>query len=195
MSLSMPARLWLAWLAGLVTAGALGVVGALVLIYSGLYDTTASTPHVPPVAWAAHTTMRYSTRRRAAAVNAPDHFTAAQVQTGLQEYDEHCVACHGGPATSRAPFAAAMTPTPPYLLDAARKWSPAELYWIVDHGVKMTAMPAWGETEPQDHIWDIVAFLEAMPKMAPADYLRLKAAEHAEPSGNGAPGADEAAGR
>jgi hypothetical protein len=67
-----------------------------------------------------------------------------------------------------------MVPTPPYLLEVSRQWTPAQLYWIVHEGVKMTGMPAWGETQSVARVWNIVAFLEASPAISPADYARLR---------------------
>jgi mono/diheme cytochrome c family protein len=167
-------RWWAPWLIGLASAGAFAAIAALVVIYSGLFNTTASAPHIRFIGWLTHTTMIHSVRARAQSIQAPDHFTPQQVQEGFVAYEQRCVVCHGGPATSRADWASALTPTPPYLLDAARRWSPSELYWIVNDGVKMTAMPAWGEVEPESRVWSMVAFLEALPNIAPADYLRMR---------------------
>lgn len=47
---------------------------------------------------------------------------------------------------------------------------PAEQFWVIKHGVKMTAMPAWGRTHGDDLIWDIVAFARRLPSMSAADY-------------------------
>jgi mono/diheme cytochrome c family protein len=169
-------RWWLPWLIGLASAGVFAAIAAVAVIYSGLFNTTASAPHIRFIGWLTHTTMIHSVRARAGSIDAPDHFTPQQVREGFVAYQQRCVACHGGPATARADWAGALTPTPPYLLDAARRWSPAELYWIVRDGVKMTAMPAWGEVEPDSRVWSMVAFLEALPDMAPADYLRMQEA-------------------
>jgi hypothetical protein len=35
-----------------------------------------------------------------------------------------------------------MNPTPPYIVDAGRKFSPAQLQFVITLGVKMTGMPA-----------------------------------------------------
>jgi mono/diheme cytochrome c family protein len=166
---------WLiGWAVGGLSAVAAAIALALAVIFSGAFDVTASTPHHPLVAWATHTTMIHSIRARAAGSHPPEPFTAAQVAAGFREYDLRCVACHGGPGVGRAAWASAMTPTPPYLLDAARHWSPAELELIIHHGVKMTAMPAWGEVERQDQVWALVAFLEALPRLSAADYANLR---------------------
>jgi len=173
----MPGPLkWLGgWVLGGLTALVVGTAVALWVIFSGAFDATASTPHLAPVAWATHTAMIHSIRARAAGVKAPSRFTEAQVVAGFAEYDLRCAACHGGPGVPRATWAAAITPTPPYLLDAARRWSPGELYFIVNNGVKMTAMPAWGEVERPDQVWDLVAFLEALPGLSAGNYARLRA--------------------
>jgi mono/diheme cytochrome c family protein len=67
-----------------------------------------------------------------------------------------------------------MTPSPPFLLGAARQWTPNQLYWIVRHGVRMTGMPAWDQTLSQADVWHVVAFLEALPGYSAADYARLR---------------------
>jgi mono/diheme cytochrome c family protein len=43
-------------------------------------------------------------------------------------------------------------------------------FWIVKHGIKMSAMPAWGKSLDDAAIWDIVAFLRQMPNMSPETY-------------------------
>jgi len=67
-----------------------------------------------------------------------------------------------------------MNPSPPYLLDQSRRWTPNQLFWIVRNGVKMTGMPAWGLTQSDAEVWNLVAFLEAMPDLAPADYQKMR---------------------
>lgn len=150
-----------------------GAVGAAV-VWGGLFDVRASTPHPPGFAWATHRAMISSMTGDAAGVAAPARFSPAQVLAGLRDYDANCAACHGGPGVARAAWVEGMNPPPPYLLDAAREWSPSELYVIVGQGVKMTGMPAWTFRRTDAQLWDIVAFLEALPKMSPADYQRLR---------------------
>lgn len=178
LSLPTPARRSLMiWLAG-VAAGFMAVgLGALVVIEGGLFDATASTPHNPIVALATHTAFIRSVQVRAARVRAPAQFSSAQVQAGLADYDASCAACHGAPGVSRATWANAMTPSPPYLSDAARRWRPSELFWIVGQGAKMTAMPAWAESRSDAQTWSLVAFLEAMPYLTPQQYGLMRPAK------------------
>jgi mono/diheme cytochrome c family protein len=159
------------------TAAAFVLIGAatLALVMGGGFDATASNGYPQAVSWAIHQTMVDSVRVRASAIAPPARFSQAQVLAGFRTYDAHCVMCHGGPGIARQDWTAGMHPAPPYLLDASQHWRPAELYFVVDNGVKMTGMPAWGETLSKDDIWNLVAFLEFLPNMTPADYARLRA--------------------
>jgi mono/diheme cytochrome c family protein len=166
-----------AFVLGGFAAMACAGIGALVVIESGLFNATATTPHLRIVGWAAHSAFIHSVRVRSGDVQAPARFSEAEVTAGFHRYDADCAMCHGAPGVPRAPWVRGMTPTPPFLLDAARRWTPAQLYWIVGRGIKMTAMPAWSETRSDGQIWDTVAFLEALPRLSPADYARMKAAD------------------
>ncbi len=55
-------------------------------------------------------------------------------------------------------------------LATAQDLSAAQQFWIIKHGVKLSAMPAWGRTHPDPLIWDMVAFVRKLPAMTPAQY-------------------------
>jgi mono/diheme cytochrome c family protein len=82
--------------------------------------------------------------------------------------------CHGGPGLARAPWVRQLEPTPPYVIDASRRFTAPQLYFILLKGVKMSAMPAWGETRSPAELWNYVAFLEALPSLSPTDYARRR---------------------
>ncbi len=176
-------RRW-AWLMGgvILTLAALGGAG-LMVIETGAFDARASTPHDIFTAWSTHTTMIHSMRRGARDVHPPAAFTPAETIAGMRLYEQRCMACHGGPGVARAAWVQGMNPSPPFLLDASRRWTRGQLFWVVKNGVKMTGMPAWGLTESDGDIWNLVAFLEAMPQMKPADFQRVVAVR--SPSGPG----------
>jgi len=51
--------------------------------------------------------------------------------------------------------------------------TPAEEFWVVKHGVKMTGMPAWGVTHNDELLWDVVAFLRKLPELTADQYQTL----------------------
>nr|NUR38128.1 cytochrome c [Sphingomonas sp.] len=163
-----------------IAAAILVAVGAPVVLFlyvkSGLFDVAAARPHSRLVEWVTHETMINSIKRRAPDVALPAEVSVSEATRGFCAYEAHCVACHGAPAVAREQWVNGLNPAPPYLLDAAQKWKPREIEWIVRNGIKMTGMPAWRESMSDDEIRDVVAFVEAMPKMPPQAYLRWRAA-------------------
>jgi mono/diheme cytochrome c family protein len=160
----------------ILIAGLIGSVGAALLaagyVKSGVYDVGAAHPHTKFTQWLTHDTMVHSVRRRARSIDAPAAFTPRQVADGLCDYEAHCVACHGAAGVARQQWAAGMEPAPPYLLDVRRRFSRAELFWIVRNGIKMTGMPAWNNEMSVAEAWSVVAWLEASTKLPPQTYAR-----------------------
>ena len=72
-----------------------------------------------------------------------------------------------------------LNPKPPDLTREAGKREPAQRFWIVKHGLKMTGMPAWGRTHDDANLWSIVAFLERLPLLDTAGYRALLASSKA----------------
>ena len=164
------------WIGCLSTAAAFAVGGAavaLLIVETGAYNPAATSPHLPITVWGLHTTFMHAAKRMSAGIKPPP-VTGEAVLAGMRQYEQDCVACHGAPAVDRAEWTRGMTPTPPYLIDVSRQMTPAELYWVLQNGVKMTGMPAWGPTRSPQQLWSLVAFLRAMPYLPPRTYLKLR---------------------
>jgi mono/diheme cytochrome c family protein len=167
-----------ALLAIAAAAVALGVTGAA-LLYWGLYDISATNQHLAPSYRVLDTGMRQSVRLRAAKIDVPPLGDAAQLARGQAGFDAHCAPCHGAPGVAPEAFALGMTPVPANLVHTAREWPPAELFWVIKFGIKMSGMPAWKFRLHDEQIWDIVAFVLRLPLLSPRDYRELPAPEHA----------------
>lgn len=146
------------------------VAGAAAFIYSGIYDIGASSPHGPVSSWILETTMHASVERRADQVEVPDLGDRSLVLAGVNDFEQMCVQCHGAPGREAAALGKGLTPPPPDLSESAREMSAAELFWITKHGVRMTGMPAWGETHGDEALWPVVAFMTKLPELDAAAY-------------------------
>ena len=168
------------------------LAGAAGIFYAGLYDISASDQHLAPTYWLLDTGMRRSVKQRAARITVPELDRPERKQRGLALFREHCVQCHGAPGVAPEPFALGMTPTPANLVYTAREWSPAELFWVVKEGIKMTGMPAWKYRLAEDDIWALVGFMRELPRLSPEEY-RARKAEPATASAPGLAGAPDPA--
>jgi mono/diheme cytochrome c family protein len=158
-----------------VAVVALLVAGALVAAWTGLVAVAATGPQSGVVEWYLHTARERSVARRAGAIEVPPLDDPRLLRTGLVEYQEMCVACHGAPGVRQSSLARGLNPMPP---DLARpgdlhEGSTARTFWIVKNGLRMTGMPAFGPTHDDEELWAVTAFVERLPELSPEDYAAM----------------------
>lgn len=163
----------------------LAVAAWLTFVYTGIYDVGASDTHADVVRWTLDKTMRRSVATRAAELDLPDSFSAAQVAEGARHYSDSCVHCHGAPGREPAEWSRGMRPEPPHLTEAASEWTPEQIYWLADNGVKMTGMPAFGGHHGHEELVAITAFVAQMPGLSPEDYAAMTRVTEGHGHGNG----------
>jgi mono/diheme cytochrome c family protein len=150
-----------------------GAIAAMVVI--GVYNIAATDQHLAPTYRLLDYAMRRSVALRARGIDVPPLDDVARIRIGATRYRTHCVQCHGAPGVAPDRFALGLTPAPSNLAAAARDLHPADVFWTIRHGIKMTAMPAWLFRFSDDEIWDIVAFLHRLPSLSPVEYETLLA--------------------
>jgi mono/diheme cytochrome c family protein len=157
----------------LVALGVIGAAGGALFVYSGVYNIAATAQHTLPVYHLLNVAMRRSVKSRSKDIVIPPLVDPALVDRGLVLYRSHCVQCHGAPGVAPEAFALGLTPAPANLVLTAREWPPAELFWTVKYGIKMSGMPAWKFRLGDDELWAVVAFLRIMPVLSPAQYAEM----------------------
>jgi len=158
----------------LVAVALLVLIGAAAVgIYAGLYNIAADVPHTQPVYWLLETMRDRSIAARAREVVVPaDLNDPTRISKGAGQYADMCSGCHLAPGMKRTEISQGLYPRAPEL---RRKTTltPAEQFWVVKHGIKMTGMPAWGVTHDDDLLWDVVAFVRKLPELTPEQYEAL----------------------
>jgi cytochrome c553 len=155
---------------------AVGVLGALLVGWSGFVSISASSGHYSPVSWFLHWTMRNAVSTQAASVSVPEDVDLADpalVQRAAGHFATDCAFCHGAPGVEQSPVTQAMMPPPPRLEGQVGRWKDRELFWIGQHGIKYSGMPAWVSQERPDEVWAMVAFLRALPAITPVQYAQM----------------------
>jgi cbb3-type cytochrome c oxidase subunit III len=134
------------WLIAALVGGALAIFAASLAIYAGLYNVAADIPHTGPLFWLVETVRERSIAVRAASVVVPgDLADPKRIASGAGQYAEMCSSCHLAPGMKRTEISRGLYPRAPELRRGSGL-TPAEEFWVVKHGLKMTGMPAWGVT-------------------------------------------------
>ena len=158
----------------LILIGVVGLIGATSFVYLGVFNIAADDHHSKPVFWLLQTVRERSIAMRARDIAVPPLDDPKMIAAGGADYNEMCTGCHLGPGISESELAAAMYPQPPQLALIKRE-RPAETFWIIKHGIKMSGMPAWGATHDDLRMWAMVAFLQQLPRLTVAQYQILTA--------------------
>ena len=162
-------------LSTLIVAAAIVVLGVIGFAYSGFYDVSASASHNGIVHWLLSITSDASIERHAGAVEVPDLDDEARVLAGVNDFNSMCIGCHGAPGIDPEAMGQGLNPPAPDLAESAADMTPAELFWVTKHGIRMTGMPAWGVTHDDSSIWPVVALLTKLPGLDESGYQGLLA--------------------
>lgn len=85
---------------------------------------------------------------------------------GQQVYLQSCALCHGTDGHGRTTLGRAMYPpamdlTSPHV----QHWSDAELFWIIQNGVRLTGMPSWKSSISETDTWKLAHFMHEIPRL------------------------------
>ena len=170
------------WLGPLIAAAAAALLLAVIVVTSGIVDLSAAKPH--PEGWARflHFTFDRSTAFHAGPNPPADLDSPVRVAAGAAYYGQVCARCHAGPGFGQNPVALSMHPRPQYLVTdlPVAGFTAPELFRIVKAGVKYSAMPSWPADRRDDEIWQLVAFLRALPTMSPETFQKLAVVGHGQ---------------
>ena len=168
-------------LVGIVIAVVVLGAGAAGFVYSGIYDIAATDQHTAPVFWILKATMRRAVQHQARGIDVPPLDDSALITQGRALFVANCSRCHGAPGVAPEPFALGFRPAPANLANTGIEWKPAQLYWTIKHGMKLTAMPAWQYRLPDQELWAIVAYVQRLPYESPRAFREALRASAAAP--------------
>lgn len=157
----------------LVTVGVLvvgGMVAALVVIYSGVFNVAATVEDSAALKWLLITVREASIATHSRDVALPIPAMTADRDNGFRIFRQQCAMCHTPVGQTPNPMAAGFNPRAPTFGADADDMSAEELFWATKNGIRFTGMPAWGPSFSDKEIWDVTEFVMNLPKMSAADY-------------------------
>ncbi len=160
------------------------LVAAAGFVWSGVYNIGADDTHTRPVYSALQALRERSIEVRANKLQRPaDLSDPARIRQGAGNYNAMCTGCHLGPGMKDTELSKGLYPAPPNLsketIDAGKA------FWVIKHGIKASGMPAWGKSMEDEYIWNMAAFLQALPKLTPEQYQALVASSGGHSHGGG----------
>lgn len=120
---------------------------------------------------------RFATPSAARGRSNPVPRDAAAIADGKAHFADHCATCHGNDGRGDTMFGRGMYPRPPDLrLDPTQTLSDGELFHIIENGVRLTGMPAFGDGSPESEAasWRLVHFIRHLPKLTASEIEEMK---------------------
>jgi mono/diheme cytochrome c family protein len=98
----------------------------------------------------------------------PQTPSAENVRAGMEHFADHCAVCHGNDGSGDTMFGKNMYPKPPDMRESVtQEKSDGELYYIIQNGIRLSGMPAFGEENRTDDAdtWKLVLFIRHLPRL------------------------------
>ena len=141
---------------------------------SGLINFSADTPPSDAETHLAMSAVDASTDRHAPELKNPLPANEDTMVAGADLYMNHCAGCHGVPSNKDSVFPNSFNPPVPVFFKDAPDMSQNQNFYIIQHGIRWTGMPAWNKTLNDTQIWQLVTFLSNIEKLPPAAMKKLE---------------------
>ncbi|WP_263359855.1 c-type cytochrome [Acidicapsa ligni] len=93
--------------------------------------------------------------------------TSEVVSQGQEVFLGSCAQCHGADARGDSDLGRSMAPPAMDLSSShVQHWSDAELFWIIQNGVRLTGMPSWKSSISDNDTWKLAHFIHSLPSAA-----------------------------
>lgn len=116
----------------------------------------------------------------AAAAQRPNPVPASPeaLTEGMTHFADHCASCHANDGSGDSAIGRGLYPRSPDMrLDATQRLSDGALFYIIENGVRLTGMPAWGTGGDEGELssWRLVHFIRHLPMLTEAEQLEMAA--------------------
>ena len=158
---------------GLFFAGAFSVV-AVILIAGGALVMSAhgfSARQQPGALerWVARRVRAFALPREARERQNPIPSSPAVLGEARAHWADHCAICHANNGSGDVEIGRHMYPPAPDMRrPETQQMTDGELFFIIQNGIRLTGMPAWGGGSSHDEqdSWKLVDFIRHLPELA-----------------------------
>jgi len=157
-----------------VVLGALAAVALWIAFANGFSTRTPPTTLERVVMRAIHA---LSVPRAARAASNPVAFSPEVWAESRAHFADHCASCHANDGSGNTELGRNLFPRAPDMrLAQTQDKTDGELYWIIENGIRLTGMPAWGTGRDDDvDSWKLVHFVRHLKDLTPAQLKEMAA--------------------
>ena len=105
--------------------------------------------------------------RRAPEARNPIPPTDDNLTAGMKLYQTNCASCHGDINQPHGRFADALYPRAPEFVEDAPDMPENQNFYIIQHGIRLSGMPAWQRILSEQQLWQVTTFMSHMNKLPP----------------------------
>jgi mono/diheme cytochrome c family protein len=171
------------FLLGFLTALIVAVLMGFSYVRLGFVDPRADVPVSVLEQKIAMPSLDASVERHAPEVKNPVDPTLASLIAGMKLYQADCASCHGDIKHTHGTLADALYPRAPQFMEDAPDMPEKQNLYIVQHGIRLSGMPAWKQALSDQQIWEVTTFLSHMDKLSPevSEQWQAEASETSAP--------------
>ena len=147
----------------------LATIGALVLMSTGF----SARPEPGSLeTFGALTIRNLAIGRQARGLINPVERSPDVIASGREHFADHCASCHANDGSGDTTMGRGLYPRAPDMrLARTQDLSDGELFYIIENGVRLTGMPAWGtgQASGESASWMLVHFIRHLPELSEAE--------------------------
>ncbi len=158
----------------LLIAGVCATVGVAYLTISAKGFSARSQPtelEAEIAEWARALAMP----RSAKTLKNPIPTSAEVLAESRAHFADHCAVCHANNGSGKTMLGAGLYPKPPDLrAQDTQNMSDGEIFFVIENGVRLSGMPAFGGQDSADESWKLVDFIRHLPKLSAQEELEME---------------------
>jgi cytochrome c len=115
--------------------------------------------------------------RAAREMKNPIPLTPEALSGARGHFADHCAICHANDGKGQTGIGRNLYPKAPDMtLPRTQNLSDGEIFYIIENGIRLTGMPAWGQgtAESSRETWKLVHFIRHLPQLTPQELEEMK---------------------
>lgn len=153
----------------------LATSGAWLIVSRGL---SAKDEPTAIEAFLARGLRRLATPAGLRAIPNPVPLTPEVLASARAHFADHCASCHGNDGRGQTSIGRNLYPkSPDMTLPPTQGLSDGEIFGIIENGIRLTGMPAWGDgtAESKKASWELVHLVRHFPKITTEELAEMAA--------------------